>query len=260
MNDGIREGLRVDALACQWEDGSPCLAGISLALPAASRTALLGANGSGKSSLLLALNGSLRASRGRVRWKGMQLAYDARSLRAWRRRVGLVLSDPDHMLVGGTVEADISFGPLNLGLPKEEVRQRVNRVVNDFGLGPVRHDPISTLSTGTRKRLALAGVLAMDPELLLLDEPANGLDAPGMRAFQQSLDGLAHEGRTLIIATHDTNFAWRWATHWLVLDRGEIAFFGETQSAVSYLATEPEGIFPPDAWPAPEQSQFQAGS
>jgi cobalt/nickel transport system ATP-binding protein len=247
--------LHIESLSCRWEDGGLALAGLRFTLPAGSRTALLGANGSGKSSLLLALNGSLKASQGRVMLGDVVLRYTGSALREWRRRVGLVLSDPDHMLVGGSVEADISFGPLNLGLPEPEVRRRVDVAIKDFGLHPVRHDAVSTLSAGTRKRVALAGVMAMQPEVLLLDEPANGLDAPGMRAFQQTLDGLAQCGRTLVIATHDTGFAWNWATHWLVLDKGKVAYFGETEGAGLYLATEPEGIFAPAAWLETRQSQ-----
>lgn len=239
--------LETAGLHSHWEDGTACLRDVSVQFPPAARIALLGANGCGKSSLLLALNGSLRASRGAILLDGQPLRYSREALRGWRQRVGLVLCEPDHMLVGGSVASDISFGPINLGLPDTEVRSRVDEAIAAFGLEPWRNCPISSLSFGVKKRLALAGVVAMQPSVLLLDEPSNGLDAPGQAALQASLDRLSQAGCLLVVATHDVDFAWRWATHWLVLEEGHVAYYGLTRHATAYLDTNPAGIAIPAA-------------
>ncbi len=240
--------LQVEGLECHWEDGTAALRGISFTVPPASRVALLGANGCGKSSLLMALNGSFPASCGRILLDGLALRYSRQGLRDWRQQVGLVLSDPNHMLVGGTVAADISFGPLNLGFPEDIVRKRVEQVIAAFGLERWRDYPVTSISAGVKKRVSLAGIVAMDPSVVLLDEPANGLDAPGNRALLAALDTLSADGRLLMVATHDTEFAWRWASHWLVLEEGRVAYFGVKSGAGKYLAENPEGIALPIEW------------
>lgn len=243
----MHEALTVESLECGWDGQASTLKDITFSLPPGARLALLGANGCGKSTLLLALNGSLPARAGRIRLGNETLQPGTTKLRKWRHHVGLVLSDADHMLVGGTVESDLSFGPLNLGMAESDVRDRVHQVIDEFGLQRWRSAPITTLSAGIKKRVSLAGVVAMNPAILLLDEPANGLDAPGNRALRDALQRLQRERRTLVIATHDVDFAWEWATHWLVLEEGSVAYFGETCRASGYLAQQPQGIAIPRA-------------
>lgn len=207
-------------------DGTPALCGLSLAFSRGRRTALLGCNGAGKSTLFTLCNGVERPLRGEIRCDGVPLAYDRRALRELRRRVGVVFQDPDSQLFAATVAEDVSFGPLNLGLAEAEVRRRVAAALADVGLAGLAGRPTHALSFGEKQRACLAGVLAMDPELLLLDEPAAGLDPPMAAQLLPLLDRLHAAGRTVVVATHDVDFACAWADDLCVLDRGRLAFHG----------------------------------
>lgn len=209
-----------------YADGTSALHNLNLAFALGRRTAVLGCNGAGKSTLFSLLNGLERPSRGEIRFKGQALGYDRRSLRDLRRRVGLVLQDPDSQLFSASIREDVSFGPLNLGWPKDEVRQRVERAIAAVGLTSMAGRPIHALSYGEKKRACLAGVLAMDPEVLILDEPAAGLDPPTMEQLSSLLNGLHADGRTVIVATHDVDFAFAWADDICVLQEGRTAFQG----------------------------------
>jgi cobalt/nickel transport system ATP-binding protein len=236
--------LEAHQLCFGYLPGRQALQDVSFTVPRGARVALLGPNGSGKSTLLLTINGTLPATGGSVRLNGEPLVQHRRALRAWRQRVGLVLSDPEHMLLGATVETDLSFGPLNLGIPEAVVRRMVEEAIDAFGLAPWRSHPVSSLSEGTRKRVALAGMVVLKPEVLLLDEPANALDAPGQRALRAILAQLSGAGTTLIVATHDADFAWEWATHWMVMDQGRVTFFRPVDEAEQHLGAFPGVMVP----------------
>ncbi|MBK8176013.1 MAG: ABC transporter ATP-binding protein [Rhodospirillales bacterium] len=187
------------------------LDGLDLEIKAGERLAILGPNGSGKTTLLLHLNGSLRPERGAVCLDGEPAGYGRAALSAWRRRVGLVLQDPDDQLFAGTVYQDVSFGPLNLGLAEAEVRQRVVRALDDLHIAPLADRPIHALSLGQKRRVVIAGTLAMTPEVLLLDEPTAGLDPHGVAHLLAALRRLAESGTTIVFATHDVDLALDWA-------------------------------------------------
>lgn len=216
-----------------YADETRALRSLTLAFARGRRTALLGRNGAGKSTLFTLLNGVERPSRGEVRFAGQPLGYDRRSLRELRRRVGLVFQDPDSQLFSASIREDVSFGPLNLGLPKDEVRRRVERALAEVGLTQAAERPTHALSFGEKKRACLAGVLAMEPEVLILDEPDAGLDRAMTVELAPLLDRLHAAGRTVIVATHDVDFAFAWADEILVLHEGAMAFQG---SATDYDA------------------------
>ncbi|WP_432558854.1 energy-coupling factor ABC transporter ATP-binding protein [Granulicoccus sp. GXG6511] len=181
------------------------------------RTALLGANGSGKSTLLRVLSGGHVPSAGRVLVDDEPLRHDRTGLRAHRQRVQLLLQDPDDQLFSADVLRDVSFGPMNLDLPEAEVRSRVDEALAALSITHLADRPTHQLSYGERKRVALAGALAMRPAVLLLDEPTAGLDPEGVAEVLGVLDRLVGAGTSLVAATHDVELALAWADEVVVL-------------------------------------------
>ncbi len=185
------------------------------------RVALLGANGSGMTTSLLVLAGALAPLAGTIGMPDLALVHTSGAQRAWRQRVGLVLADPDDQLIAPTVADDIAFGPRNMGLADADVSFRPGEAVEALGVEALGIEAlgieallpraIHRLSLGERKRVALAGVLALRPDVLLLDEPTTGLDRRGREGLRALLEARRSAGTTILIATHDTDFAWDWA-------------------------------------------------
>jgi cobalt/nickel transport system ATP-binding protein len=223
-----------------YADGTQALRNLTLAFTRGRRTALLGRNGAGKSTLFTLLNGIERPTCGEVTFAGEPVAYDRRSLRELRRRVGLVFQDPDSQLFSASIREDISFGPMNLGLVGDEVRRRVAQALMDVGLTALAERPTQALSYGEKKRACLAGVLAMEPDVLILDEPAAGLDPPMTAQLLPLLDNLHTAGRTVIVATHDVDFAFAWADEICVLHEGTLAFQGAATDYAAVCRVLPE--------------------
>jgi cobalt/nickel transport system ATP-binding protein len=192
-------------------------------------TVLLGRNGAGKSTLLKQFNGLLTPDTGYVRIDGTRVAYDDEALRSLRRRVGFVFQRPDDQLVAPTVRQDVAFGPANHpDVPAENVDWALSRV----GLDGYGDRLCSRLSNGERKRVALAGVLALDPDYVVLDEPTAGLDGDGARALVDLIDDLTEEGLTFVISTHYPGFASAVGDAFAVLDDGRIAYRDRTLADV----------------------------
>jgi cobalt/nickel transport system ATP-binding protein len=208
------------------KDATPALDGCSLTIDPGSRVALLGANGSGKSTLLLHLNGSLKPEHGSVWLSESPQRYDRASLRAWRREVGLVLQDPDDMLMAGTVLQEVGFGPLNLGLSQAEARAQVEETLHELGLSHLRDRPTHLLSGGERHRVAIAAIAVMHPCVLLLDEPTAGLDPAGVNEVMDLLDRLHVSGTSIVLSTHDIDLAAAWASSIAVLHEGRVIAAG----------------------------------
>lgn len=231
MNDEL---LRVDDLHYRYPEEGPssskwgeALKGVSLSLRRGERLAVLGANGAGKSTFLLQLNGTLRPDSGRLFLHGRPYDYSRAGLRALRSAVALVFQDPDDQLFAGTVSQDVSFGPLNLGLEEETVRRRVAEALAAMNLTALAERPPHHLSHGQRKRAAIAGALAMNPEVLVLDEPTSGLDYRGLRALSEHLTLLGDRGLAIVLSTHDIDFAYEWASRVIVLNEGRKTADGE---------------------------------
>ena len=185
----------------------PALDGVNLTVAAGERVALVGANGSGKSTLLALLDGLAFASRGSVRFGGRELTEaafrdEAFSL-AFRRRVGLIFQNPDVQLFCPTVREDIVFGPLQLGDDAPTTEARLAGLAAEFGVEALLDRPPHQLSVGEKRRVAFASVLAIDPEVLLLDEPTAGLDPRTTTHLIERLHEACHRGRTIVTATHD---------------------------------------------------------
>ena len=200
----------------------PALRGASLSIATGQRIALLGRNGAGKSTLLLHANGILRPAAGQVRLEGAPLEYTRRGLLRVRRQVGLVFQNPDDQLFSASVLQDISFGPMNLGLSITEVRRRVAEAADLCGISNLLDRPTHALSGGQKSLVALAGVLAMAPRVLLVDETTSGLD-PWMRhQIFAIFDRLVEQGVTVLLATHDLTVARQWADTVVVMHEGRV--------------------------------------
>ncbi len=214
--------LSLKDVSYRYPDGTSALNDCSLTIRRGMRTAVLGANGAGKTTMFLHLNGILRSSTGHVRWEETPLDYSRDGMRKLRSRVGLVFQNPDSQLFSASVREDVSFGPMNLGLPKKIVRERVEKALLAVGMAESADKPVHNLSYGQKKRVCIAGVLAMRPEVLVLDEPMAGLDAAMQEELTVVLEHLHAAGMTIIIATHDLDFAYGWADEAIVLQRGRL--------------------------------------
>ncbi|WP_018605132.1 energy-coupling factor ABC transporter ATP-binding protein [Uliginosibacterium gangwonense] len=220
-----------EALHYAYPGGGDALAGLSLTVKRGRRLAILGPNGAGKTTLLLHLNGSLRPAQGRVLLDGVEAAYSRTALAAWRRRVGLVLQDADDQLFASSVAEDVSFGPLNLELPPDQVRDRVDAALHAMGISALAEKAPHMLSFGQKKRVAIAGALAMQPEVLLLDEPTAGLDYLGTRQLLEALGALAET--TLVFTTHDAGLALAFADEVALFAQGRVIAQGDAQTVLS---------------------------
>jgi cobalt/nickel transport system ATP-binding protein len=194
----------------------PVLDGADVAFPRVAASPSSGPTAGGKTTLFRLLAGALAPQAGQVLLDGEPVGRPRRGLRvggltALRRTVQLVLQDPDDQLFSATVAQDVSFGPVNLGLTDDVVRARVAGALAALGVADLADRPVHRLSFGQRKRVTIAGAVAMAPRLLVLDEPTAGLDPAGVEALLQVLAALHAAGTTTVLSTHDVDLAWRWA-------------------------------------------------
>lgn len=229
------ELFRLAAVSHRYPDGSNGLDGCSLTIRRGSRTAIMGVNGAGKTTLLLQLNGILRPVAGTVCFNGLPLDYGRSSLQRLRSQVGLMFQNPDSQLLSASVQEDVSFGPINLGLGTAEVRARVATALQTVGMGAYADKPVHALSHGQKKRVCIAGLLAMEPEVLILDEPMAGLDQPMQDELETILATLHQRGMTIIIATHDIDFTYRWSDQMLLLSNGSCMHAFQTEQLPDLL-------------------------
>ncbi|MFG2299097.1 energy-coupling factor ABC transporter ATP-binding protein [Streptomyces sp. NPDC048603] len=207
--------VELSGAAYAYEDGPTVLSGLDFGIARGRSLALLGRNGSGKTTLMRLLSGGLRPVAGELRLDGSPVRYDRAGLTRLRTSVQLVVQDPDDQLFAASVEQDVSFGPLNLGLEVAEVRARVDAALAALDITALRDRPTHLLSYGQRKRAAIAGAVAMRPRVLILDEPTAGLDPDGQERLLDVLAGLTDT--TVVMATHDVDLAVRWADDAAVL-------------------------------------------
>ena len=221
MNDAA--AVHVHGLAYSYPDGSHALRGVDLEITAGERVAVLGPNGAGKTTLILHLNGILLPQAGEVAIGGMPVTKA--NFKEIRRRVGVVFQDPDDQLFMPTVRDDVAFGPANLGLPGDAVEARVHAALDAVGMDGAGGRPPHHLSFGQRRRVALATVLAMDPQILVLDEPTSNLDPAARRDLADILVTLPV---TAVIVTHDLPYALELCPRSVILNDGAIVADGPT--------------------------------
>ncbi|MBN1093562.1 ABC transporter ATP-binding protein [Blastococcus sp. TML/M2B] len=220
--------LLVEDVAFAYPDGHQALFGVDLRIDPGERVALLGPNGAGKTTLVLHLNGILRPGRGSISVAGLPVAKQ--NLREIRSRVGIVFQDPDDQLFMPTVGEDVAFGPRNLGLPEAEVAARVEEALAQVGMAGAADRAPHHLSFGQRRRVAVATVLSMHPEILVLDEPSSNLDPAGRRELAEVLESLPV---TLLMVTHDLPYALQLCPRAVVLDGGAVVADGGTRELLA---------------------------
>ncbi|MDR1318969.1 MAG: energy-coupling factor ABC transporter ATP-binding protein [Treponema sp.] len=214
---------------------APVLSRVSLDIREGECLLIAGSNGSGKTLLMRIIAGLLEPSEGEVLFRGLPAG---RQEAAIRRETGLVFQDPDAQIVGETVEEDAAFGPSNLGLSKEEIRERVDRALAAFGLEEKRRSPPRRLSGGEKRRLAAAGILAMGCSVVIMDEPFANLDWPGVVQTLEIIRGLKEAGKTVLILTHELEKTLALAERLVILHRGLIRDDGEPAAVLDRLNRE----------------------
>jgi cobalt/nickel transport system ATP-binding protein len=230
--------LELENVCYSHPGGNMALRHVSFRLGEGESVAILGPNGSGKTTLLLTINGTL-SGEGRIRIAGTEV--NKANLSEIRRNVGIVFQDPDDQLFMPTVLEDVMFGPLNLGWSHQRAEDTARTLLSNMGIeeGLFRRSPFH-LSAGEKRRVALAGVLVMDPKILLLDEPTTWLDPPGQAALLNTLRALR---QPKIIATHDISFAAALAKRAIFLDSGRVAADGPLEDIVRQFRWNPYAFF-----------------
>jgi len=211
-------------------DNVDVLKNLSLTIPNGIKVAILGPNGAGKSTLLHHLNGLKLPSKGSVNIMGNLLTHKTAPF--IRRQVGLVFQDPDDQVFSGTVWDDVAFGPRNLNMPEDEVEEVCKAALGNVGMLEYRGKAPYHLSYGQKKRVAIAGILAMKPGIVILDEPMAFLDPVGQDDVAGLLQGLNYMGKTILLSTHDVNFAASWADMVVLIQNGEVLASGDTSILV----------------------------
>jgi biotin transport system ATP-binding protein len=220
------EMIRVQGLSLKFPDGTWALKDVDLLISRGEFLLICGPNGSGKTTLLRALGGLLKPTSGSIRFNGLDPLQHSREIRTM---MGLVFQDPDSQILGETVREDVAFGPENLGLSPTEVNDRVDWALHKMGIENLAEKPCYLLSGGEKKRVALAGVMAMKPQVILFDEPFANLDFQGIREIITYMVQLHREGQTLIVTTHDVEKVGPLVDRIAVLQGGEIKLSGKPE-------------------------------
>ncbi|NYB52118.1 MAG: ATP-binding cassette domain-containing protein [Methanobacteriaceae archaeon] len=230
--------IQTENMCFTYPDGTVALNNINLEIMEGERAAIIGSNGAGKSTLFSHFNGILRPTSGLIKIDGKPASYKKNDLIKIRQKVGMVFQNPDDQLFSPTVEEDVAFGPMNLGLSDEEVEKRVEESLSAVGMLEERGKAPHHLSGGQKKRVAIAGILAMQPDIMVLDEPTTGLDPRGVEQVMEILYDLNQKGMSIIISSHDVEMVIEFANKIFVLHEGEII----QQGTPADIFNDPETI------------------
>lgn len=203
------------------------LNGLSIEIERGRKVAFMGANGAGKSTFFLCLNGIHQPFSGSLYIDGEKIGYKKKDLLKLRSKVGIVFQDPDNQLFSASVTQEISFGALNIGMSEEEARDAVNKVIDTLEITPFKDKPTHSLSGGQKKQVSIADVLVMNPSVIILDEPAAYLDPKHTIIVNRLVDKLVEQGITVLISTHDVDYAYSWADDIAVIHDGKVLAFGD---------------------------------
>ncbi|SEU00467.1 energy-coupling factor ABC transporter ATP-binding protein [Lacrimispora sphenoides] len=210
--------LQSENLCYSYGQGKQVLKDINITVKKGEKIVILGSNGAGKSTCFLNLNGVYRPDSGRILYRGKEIGK--KDLNELRKNVGIVFQDADNQIIASTVFAEVSFGPMNLKLPKEEVKKRVEDALEYMNLGSMRDRPPHYLSGGEKKRVSIADIIAMESEVVIFDEPTASLDPVNVEMLEGVLDKMNEMGKTLLISTHDVDFAYRFADRAVIFSGG----------------------------------------
>lgn len=212
--------LSIKNLNYSYNEGRNVLKNIYLDVHRGERIAVIGSNGAGKSTFFLTLNGVLIPNSGEIFLQGHLI--DKKNIINLRKNVGIVFQDPDDQIIAPTVLAEVSFGPMNLKLSEDEVRSRTVEAMKYMNITHLKDRPPHYLSGGEKKCVSIADIIAMGPQVIIFDEPTVGLDPVNTYALENVLDRLSRDGKTILLSTHDVDFAYRWADRAVVFSHGEI--------------------------------------
>lgn len=206
----------------KYSDGTYAIKGISLSIDKGRKIGIVGPNGAGKTTLFLILNGIYKPYSGEIFYNGEKLKYNSKNMKRLRSKIGIVFQDPNTQLFSSSVTEEISFGPLNQGLSEDKVLKRVNNIISKMNLDNVKDKPTHFLSGGEKKRVAIASILAMDPDIIIFDEPLANVDPKSAKEIMNILDDLNKQGKTIIISTHNVNNIYQWSDYVFMMKEGEI--------------------------------------
>lgn len=225
--------LSTKNLTYTYPDGTQALRNVDLEIRKGEKIAIIGPNGAGKSTLFSHFNGLTQPSSGEILIDNNVIKYDKNSLLEVRQKVGIVFQDPNDQLFAPTVKEDVAFGPMNLGLEYDEVEKRVEEALKMVGMEKYGDKTPHHLSGGQQKRVAIAGIVAMRPEIMILDEPTAGLDPEGVNKVLKILNKLNSEGMTIVISSHDIEMVNEFTNKIFVLYDGEIIASGDNREIFS---------------------------
>ena len=235
MNNDII--LKAENLYFSYDDeNSHSLNGLSLEIKRGQKVAFMCSNGSGKSTFFLCCNGIHRPSSGTLYFDGEPVTYDKKGLLKLRSKVGIVFQDPDNQLFSASVYQEISFGILNLGVSEEDAKKEVEEVIDHLEITPFRHKPTHSLSGGQKKQVSIADILVMHPDIIILDEPAAALDPKHTTMVNHIVNRLTEAGITVLMATHDVNYAYEWADEIMLFHEGKVLMHGTPADVFSNKA------------------------
>lgn len=215
--------LEARNISYAYEKGEPySLNGVSLQIRRGSKVAFMGANGCGKSTFFLCCNGIFKPDKGELLFAGRSLDYSRKGLLHLRSKVGVVFQEPDNQLFCSSVFQEISFGILNMGVPPDRAKQEVEGMIESLEISPFQDRPTHALSGGQKKQVSIADILVMRPDVMILDEPGAALDARHTKIVHEIVDRLTQEGITVLMATHDMNYALLWADEIVLMHEGQV--------------------------------------
>ena len=215
--------IKADNLYFTYDgENTPALNGLSLDIQKGKKIAVMGANGSGKSTFFLCLNGILKPQKGTLSFCGTPYSYDRKSLLELRHRIGIVFQDPDNQLFSASVLQEISFGILNLGADSETALKETEKIMDALDITELKDRPTHILSGGQKKQVAIADILVMHPDIVILDEPAAALDPKHTALVNGTIDQMTEAGLTVLISTHDPDYAFSWADQIILFHQGRV--------------------------------------
>lgn len=217
--------LKIEDIHYTYGNGKSALDGVSVNIYEGEKIAVIGSNGSGKSTFFLNVDGVLTPEQGKVIYR--DIVINKKNLKELRKNIGIVFQDADNQIIASTVRAEVGFGPMNLKLPKEEVLKRVDEALEYMNISHLKDRPPHYLSGGEKKRVSIADIIAMKSEIIIFDEPTAALDPLNAMMLEEVLEKLSSEKKTMLISTHDVDFTYRWAERVLVFCEGKIIADGK---------------------------------
>ncbi len=223
--------LEIKKISFFYEQGKPVLKDVSLSIDKGEKIAVLGANGAGKSTFFLTINGVRVPQEGKIFYRGEEIGKKNRKILA--EHIGIVFQEADNQIIGSTVKSEVAFGPINQGLSIKKVEEQTIGAMREMGIEEWGDRPPHYLSGGEKKRVTIADILAMMPEIIVFDEPTASLDPVNVDMFEQVAMRLSKEGKTVLVSTHNVDFAYRFAERILVFAEGQLLADGNSNDIFS---------------------------